>query len=126
MAATYGAARACDIACRTTRLARCEAERIPHDLWPAGNLPELSLAEQLTVLLIGFDLTFELRPEDRRLRLCRWQALSVARMAEAEPTGKEPPCRSTAPCEAAKTKQVYTLARHGAAGGLCCASWRNG
>jgi hypothetical protein len=34
------------------------AERIPHDLWPAGSLPDLSLAEQLAVILIGFDLTF--------------------------------------------------------------------
>jgi hypothetical protein len=34
------------------------AEQIPHDVWPAGGLPALSLAEQLTVLLIGFDLTF--------------------------------------------------------------------
>ena len=38
-----------------------EPERIPHDLWAAGELPELSVAEVLTVLLIGFDLTFELQ-----------------------------------------------------------------
>lgn len=34
------------------------AEKIPHDLWPAGSLPALSLPEQLAVLLVGFDLTF--------------------------------------------------------------------
>jgi hypothetical protein len=41
------------------------ADAIPHDLWSAGSLPAFPLAEQLTVLLIGFDLTFELRPNDR-------------------------------------------------------------
>jgi hypothetical protein len=41
------------------------AEVIPHDLWSAGELPDLSLVEQLTVLLIGFDRTFEVRPKER-------------------------------------------------------------
>lgn len=41
------------------------AELMPHDLWTAGGLPELSLTEQLTLLLIGFDLTFRLAPQDR-------------------------------------------------------------
>src|SRR4029079_8331616 len=45
------------------------AERIPHDLWAAGALPELSLAEQLTVLLVGFDLTFDLRRENRTIEI---------------------------------------------------------
>jgi hypothetical protein len=34
-------------------------ELIPHDLWPAGELPPMSLSDQLTLLLAGFDLTFE-------------------------------------------------------------------
>ncbi len=33
-------------------------ELIPHDLWPAGTLPDMTLAEHLTALLAGFDLTF--------------------------------------------------------------------
>src|SRR2546426_35264 len=41
------------------------AEKIPHDLWAAGVLPEMTLAEQLTVLLIGFDLTFKAEPSER-------------------------------------------------------------
>lgn len=45
------------------------AEKIPHDLWPAGGLPELTLAEQLTALLIGFDLTFTVRPRERALEI---------------------------------------------------------
>jgi hypothetical protein len=45
------------------------ADVIPHDLWSAGELPGLTLAEQLTVLLIGFDLTFELRPNERSIEI---------------------------------------------------------
>ena len=41
------------------------AERIPYDLWAAGELPDASVADQLTVLLLGFDLTFELAPGER-------------------------------------------------------------
>lgn len=32
----------------------------PHDLWPAGDWPPLSAVDRLTLLLAGFDLTFEL------------------------------------------------------------------
>ena len=45
------------------------ADQIPHDLWPAGNLPELSLAEALTMLLLGFDLTFEVDPQAGAIEL---------------------------------------------------------
>jgi len=34
-------------------------ELVPHDLWPQVSLPPLSLIERLTLVLIGFDLTFE-------------------------------------------------------------------
>ena len=35
------------------------AELIPYDLWPAGELPAMSQVDQLTILLAGFDLTFQ-------------------------------------------------------------------
>jgi hypothetical protein len=44
-------------------------ERIPHDLWPAGALPELSLAARLSILLAGFDLTFVYRSDGRNLEI---------------------------------------------------------
>ncbi len=34
-------------------------EIIPYDLWPAVELPELSLEERLALLIVGFDLWFE-------------------------------------------------------------------
>jgi hypothetical protein len=36
-------------------------ERVPHDLWAAGNLPQSTLAEALSLILIQFDLTFAWR-----------------------------------------------------------------
>lgn len=42
---------------------------IPHDLWPAVDLPPLELADRLTLLLAGFDLTFELDGKSNRLKL---------------------------------------------------------
>ena len=33
---------------------------IPHDLWPVGSLPAMRWGDQLTLLLVGFDLTWEL------------------------------------------------------------------
>lgn len=44
-------------------------EAVPHDLWPAVDLPPLELADQLTLLLVGFDLTFELSSDGTRIRL---------------------------------------------------------
>ncbi|MCL2305491.1 MAG: hypothetical protein FWC43_09125 [Planctomycetaceae bacterium] len=35
-------------------------DRIPHDLWPELDFPEADACELLSVLLIGFDLTFEI------------------------------------------------------------------
>jgi hypothetical protein len=54
-----------------------QAERIPHDLWPAGSLPEMTAVEQLTVLLIGFDLTFAVRAEQRRLEIVPLEPVTV-------------------------------------------------
>ena len=37
-------------------------ELIPHDLWPAVHWPALAWTERMTLLLAGFDLTYELTP----------------------------------------------------------------
>jgi hypothetical protein len=84
-----------------------EAERIPHDLWAAGELPELSLAEQLTLLLIGFDLTFELRPNERSIEIVPL-AVPVGvqgRSGVRSRSGAKPNAARTA----RGTRQVYTL-----------------
>lgn len=43
-------------------------ELVPHDLWPAANLPVLTWTERMTLLLAGFDLTYELK-DQRTIRL---------------------------------------------------------
>jgi hypothetical protein len=89
-----------------------QAEKVPHDLWPADKLPALSTAEQLTVLLIGFDLTFEVRIGDRALRIVplgpatREQRTANTQPREtARPRGRPLSKRNNV----AGTKQLYTL-----------------
>ncbi len=55
------------------------AEHIPHDLWPAGELPALALSDQLTVLLVGFDLSFEAKPAEPTLEIVRLKPLTLNR-----------------------------------------------
>jgi len=38
-------------------------ERVPHDLWPAADLPPLSVVQQLSLVTAGFGLTFEIAPD---------------------------------------------------------------
>ncbi len=44
-------------------------DELPHDLWAAGELPPMGLAEQLTVLCAGFGMTFRLDPAATKLQL---------------------------------------------------------
>jgi hypothetical protein len=45
------------------------AERIPHDLWPAADLPQLSWIDRLTLLAAQFDLAFRIEPSGRKVTL---------------------------------------------------------
>jgi hypothetical protein len=44
-------------------------EAVPFDLWPAIELPPLSLADRLSLVLAGFDLTFEVSADGAQLRI---------------------------------------------------------
>jgi hypothetical protein len=44
-------------------------DRVPHDLWPAADLPPLSWTDRLTLIANEFDLAFELADDGRRVRL---------------------------------------------------------
>ncbi|MGE0756830.1 MAG: STN domain-containing protein [Pirellulaceae bacterium] len=46
-----------------------DPQRIPHDLWAAAELPPLTWAERMTLLLAGFDLTFTIEPATSQIRL---------------------------------------------------------
>jgi hypothetical protein len=45
--------------------------QVPHDLWPAADLPPLDFVEQLSLLLAGFGLTFEPLDAGPAVRLVR-------------------------------------------------------
>jgi hypothetical protein len=83
------------------------ADVIPHDLWSAGELPGLTLAEQLTVLLIGFDLTFELRPNDHSIEIVPLKGfIKTSSLNEASKRGASPVNSARAKKDG---KHVYTL-----------------
>ncbi len=44
-------------------------EQIPHDLWPEADLPPLTFAQALSLILAGFDLTFEYAPDGTAVQL---------------------------------------------------------
>jgi hypothetical protein len=44
-------------------------DKMPHDLWPAVQLPPLGFAEKLSLVLAGFGVTFELSPDGGTARL---------------------------------------------------------
>lgn len=79
-------------------------EAIPHDLWGAGELPSMPLVDQLTVLLAGFDLTFQFRPESRTIVLQPIQWNPRKSTHAARPTSPRKTSRSRIP-----SKQVFTL-----------------
>jgi hypothetical protein len=63
------------------------ADAIPHDLWPAASLPALPWTDRLTLLLAGFDLTFQLDNRGASVRL-----IPIPQSAAIE---KQTPPRST-------------------------------
>ena len=44
-------------------------EQIPHDLWPEVDLPPLTFAQSLSLLLAGFELTFDYAPDGSAVQL---------------------------------------------------------
>jgi hypothetical protein len=81
------------------------AERIPHDLWAAGQLSGLTLAEQLAMLLIGFNLTYEIRSETRTIEIVDLdQSIFTGRVKDVPKLAAPMPESSDG-----NTKQVYSL-----------------
>jgi hypothetical protein len=80
-----------------------DSERIPHDLWAAGELPPMTLADQLTVLLAGFELTYQTSPSGRAIEIVPIDWSSVKPLAAAAPKNRR------TPHPAGGEKQVFTL-----------------
>jgi hypothetical protein len=81
-------------------------ERIPYDLWPAGQLPKMTMADALATLLIGFDLTYRPLPGN--------QTIEISPIGDGVASGKAvpaPAARAVRSSQATKQKTVqrYTL-----------------
>jgi len=46
-----------------------DQQLVPHDLWPAGDVPPLPLTERLSLVLAGFELTYVVAPDGSAIRL---------------------------------------------------------
>jgi hypothetical protein len=84
------------------------ADRIPYDLWAAGELPTLPLADQLTLLLVGFDLTYQVQLDKRTIEIVpiNWSAIELAPVNTAK--RRQPP-RTTSQNALPNPKQVFSL-----------------
>ncbi len=59
-------------------------EEVPHDLWPAAQLPPLTVVERLTLLLAGFRRTFAFDKKGAAIRLVPWpESATIARTHSA-------------------------------------------
>jgi hypothetical protein len=80
------------------------AEQIPHDLWGAGELPPMALADQLTLLLAGFDCSYRFLGDEQAIEIVPidWKSIAPAKRTAAGQT------RPAAAAPAAG-RQVFTL-----------------
>jgi hypothetical protein len=56
-------------AAREARVRVLGGEFLPHDLWAAASLPPLPWSDRLSIVLAGFNLTYELAPDGTTIRL---------------------------------------------------------
>ena len=71
--------------CASRNVTLANPTKIPHDLWDAQTWPSLTLPESLTLLLLGFDMTFDvtamgecrIRPIDRTKRVAHVHAVKL-------------------------------------------------
>ena len=85
------------------------SETIPHDLWAAGALPAMALADQLTVLLAGFDRTYRVLPEQRAIEIVPVDWASIRPAKSVAPDKPRPPRGTPGSKQAPAGKQVFTL-----------------
>jgi hypothetical protein len=67
-------------------------DQVPHDLWPAGDWPALSLSDRLSLVLAGFDLTYEFSADGGSLKLVPYPKTAAA-ADEPATVSKQPPKR---------------------------------
>jgi hypothetical protein len=65
-------------------------DRIPHDLWPAVDLPPMTFTQHMSLLLAGFDLTFEFSDSGRTIRLIPLPENAVVQRSYTKPRDATP------------------------------------
>lgn len=55
--------------CHDQNVRLLNADQFPHDIWPEVQLPEMDFASRLTMILAGFDVTFEFNGDGTQIRL---------------------------------------------------------
>jgi hypothetical protein len=55
--------------CEERRVELKNSDSLPHDLWPAGSLPAISFAKQLTLLLAGFELDWQVADSGQAIEI---------------------------------------------------------
>ena len=63
-------------------------EQVPHDLWAAADLPPLPLVDRLTLIVVQFDLTFQIAADGRSIALV--PAPENATIVRSYPGGRQP------------------------------------
>jgi hypothetical protein len=79
------------------------AELLPHDLWPAIDLPAMPWSARMTVLLLGFGLTFEIDERAQLVRLLPAPRSDASNLPPAVAKSRSAPLQKTA------GETVYTM-----------------
>lgn len=91
---------------------------IPHDLWPAVDLPPLTVADQLSLVLAGFDLTYRIDVAKQQLELVSWPANSAQSTESNQTATTRAQAKGGAPKSSISTgRSVYSLRVSGQAAG---------
>ena len=80
-------------------------EQLPHDLWAAGSLPQMSLVESLSVMLIPFGTTFEFVPDHLAMNivpippelLAKFESVKLEKPVPPKPASDQSAAKSTRP-----------------------------
>ncbi|MCO6047997.1 hypothetical protein NG895_29190 [Aeoliella sp. ICT_H6.2] len=99
-------------------------DKVPHDVWPASQLTALSVADQLTTVLSGFDLRWEPTSNGRAIRIAPIERPVVWRRLYDRTVLEEPAAANLQPdaiADSSQKSQVWiatTVEQHEALGGV--------
>lgn len=84
-------------------------EQIPHDVWPAYDLPAMTLTERLSLVLAGFDLTFRVSEDGSQIRVTQLPPDKVAASGQERDSGDVPQAGTTKTITKGPIKKVFSM-----------------